>query len=238
MASEYGLQEYYIRYLRDIRKVSETTIKQYQNALGNITRFLIRENKIKQSIYEVLDIDELEELRTFLYQNTEFMEQNQRGHRMYSAGLNNYLDFANGEGFAESKCGLAALDSAVKIPDKYEKNQKIWKRSSIIKKQAIKTADYLCEIDASHRTFISERTKMQYMEGHHIIAMYLQEKFAYSLDIYANIICLCPICHRLLHYGVKDEKIILLNQIYENRKERFVNSGIKISKNEFVELMQ
>lgn len=238
MAAEYLLQEYYIRYLRDIRKVSDTSIRQYQNALSNISRFLKRENKIHQTIYEVLDIEELEELRNFLYQNKEFMEQNQRGHRMYSAGLNNYLDFANGEEFVKSKINLSALDTAMPIAQKNILNQTVWKRSSIIRKQAVKEANYLCTIDANHKTFISENTHQQYMEVHHIISMYLQNKFSCSLDVYANVICLCPICHRLLHYGIKEQKIILLNQIYDDRADRFVKSGIRISKNEFLEMLQ
>lgn len=134
LAAEYLLQEYYIRYLKDIRKVSDTSIRQYQNALNNISRFLKRENKINQTIYEVLDIEELEELRNYLYENAEFVEQNQRGHRMYSAGLNNYLDFANGEEFVKSKINLSALDTAVPIAQKNVLNQTVWKRSSIIKK--------------------------------------------------------------------------------------------------------
>lgn len=238
MAAEYVLQEYYIRYLRDIRKVSDATIRQYQNALNNISKFLKRENKINQTIYEILDIDELEELRTFLYQNTEFMEQNQRGHRMYSAGLNNYLDFANGEELAESKNNLSALDVAMPITQKDIRNRVVWRRSSIIKKQTMKQANYLCEIDVAHKTFTAESTKQQYMEGHHAIPIRLQDRFAYSLDVYANVVCLCPICHRLLHYGIKEQKTILLNQIYEERTERLVKSGIRISKDDFVELLQ
>lgn len=238
MAAEYLLQEYYIRYLRDIRKVSDTNIKQYQNALNNISRFLKRENKINQTIYEVLDIEELEELRNFLYQNTEFMEQNQRGHRMYSAGLNNYLDFANGEEFVRSKINLSTLDMAMPVSQKEVRNQTVWKRSSIIKKQTVKAANYLCMIDTGHKTFIAESTHQQYMEAHHIISMYLQNKFPCSLDVYANVICLCPICHRLLHYGIKEQKSILLNQIYDERADRLVKSGIRISKNEFFELLK
>ena len=74
------------------------------------------------------------------------------------------------------------------------------------------------------------------MEGHHAIPMRYQGKFGKSLDVYANVICLCPICHRLLHYGRDEQKIQLLNQIYETRKERMINSGIKVSKEDFIQL--
>lgn len=75
------------------------------------------------------------------------------------------------------------------------------------------------------------------MEGHHAIPMCYQDKFDQSIDVYANIICLCPICHRLMHFGKSDEKMKISNQIYETRKGRLEVSGIKISKTEFTSLV-
>ncbi len=49
------------------------------------------------------------------------------------------------------------------------------------------------------------------MEVHHIISMHFQNKFSCSLDVYANVICLCLICHRLRNYGIKEQKMIILN---------------------------
>lgn len=72
------------------------------------------------------------------------------------------------------------------------------------------------------------------MEGHHAIPMKKQESFDVSLDVYANIICLCPICHRLLHYGEDCDKDNLLNKIYYDRADRLASSGIRLSKEEFV----
>ena len=75
------------------------------------------------------------------------------------------------------------------------------------------------------------------MEGHHILPMNQQEKFENSLDVYANIICLCPICHRLMHYGVDNEKTALLDRIYFDRAERLAVSGLQIAKNDFKRLV-
>ena len=111
-----------------------------------------------------------------------------------------------------------------------------WKRSDIIKRQTIESAGYICEINMKHNTFISESTNKQYMEGHHAIPLKQQEYFDKGIDIYANIICLCPNCHRLLHYGLKNSKEILLKQIYEERFMLLAHSGINISKREFIEL--
>lgn len=66
--------------------------------------------------------------------------------------------------------------------------------------------------------------------------MNMQDKFDKSIDVYANVVCLCPICHRLIHYGLETEKKNLLNQIYETRIDRLVSSGIEISKNDFIDL--
>ena len=56
-----------------------------------------------------------------------------------------------------------------------------------------------------------------------------------SLDVYANIVCLCPICHRRIHHGLKLERIDMAKRIFDTRGERLENSGIIISSNEFVE---
>lgn len=75
------------------------------------------------------------------------------------------------------------------------------------------------------------------MEGHHALPMTYQDKFEHSLDVYANVVCLCPICHRLLHYGVKSEKENVVNKIYFERADRLSASGIEISKKDFMKLV-
>jgi hypothetical protein len=73
-------------------------------------------------------------------------------------------------------------------------------RSPILKKQVIEIADYKCELNASHTTFIAKSNNKPYMEGHHARPMNAQENFHVSLDIYANIICLCPLVPLKLLY--------------------------------------
>ncbi len=114
--------------------------------------------------------------------------------------------------------------------------QSIWRRSGILRAQAIEMAGYRCEMDASHKSFISGRTNKPFMEGHHALPMNAQPHFNVSLDIYANIICLCPLCHRKIHYGLKDDRVNMIGQLYDKRINRLVNSGIEISKENFVEI--
>ena len=154
---------------------------------------------------------------------------------MYSAGLNNYLRFASGEDMFGKKEEMLFLDMEVPVGRQIVVQTKMWSRSAIIKRQTIEVAEHMCEIDQAHSSFVAKATGKQYMEGHHVIPMCVQDRFDKSIDVYANVICLCPICHRLLHYGLESEKKILLNQIYESRIERLVSSGIKLSKEEFID---
>ena len=95
-------------------------------------------------------------------------------------------------------------------------------------------ADYCCEIDETHQTFIAENTNKPYMEGHHAIPMRFQEQFDHSLDVYANIICLCPLCHRRIHHGLSKDRELMANKIYLSRADRLANSGIELSRDNFL----
>ncbi|WP_310603605.1 HNH endonuclease [Anaerosporobacter sp.] len=232
MSDLYVLKEYFIRYLKIIKK-KDSTVNHYIGALDYITRFLIQREKIHQSIYEITDIGELQIIRTYLKNDVDFLALDRRGHQMYSAGLNNYLRFATGEGFGNMHDEIQNLDIELPVKEIARTEISSRKRSNIIKTQAIESAGYLCEMDICHRTFTAKSTGNQYMEGHHAIPMKVQESFKTSLDVYANIVCLCPICHRMLHYGIDDEKKVLINQIYYKRADRLANSGIKLTLESF-----
>lgn len=237
MPNEMILKEYFIRYMRDIRKLSETSIRHYLDALQSISKHLKEMNLVRENVYEIVDIDELDKVRTLLYSNTRFAVKNERGNNMYSAGLNNYFRFANGEGFEMIKDKVTSLDFCVPLGEKKVVEQKKWKRSSILCRQTIEMASYCCEINGKHDSFITEKTKKRYMEGHHAVPMRLQENFGVSLDVYANIVSLCPICHRQIHYGLKEDRVNLMGMIYEKRSERLAQSGIRLSEEEFKRLV-
>lgn len=227
------LREYYARYLKNVRELSDSSVKHYFDALNNISRRLKKMNLVNENIYEISELEHLLSIREILYADPEFLEQDKRGRRMYSAGLNNYCRFAQGEGFAEARGKIVIMDIPVEAEEAVDTKHKIWRRSEIIRAQAIELAEYSCEIDSTHESFIAERGHHRYMEGHHAIPMNKQGMFRNSLDIYANIICLCPLCHRRIHYGIKEDRVRMLNQIYESRSVRLINSGIRLSKDEF-----
>jgi 5-methylcytosine-specific restriction enzyme A len=90
-----------------------------------------------------------------------------------------------------------------------------WVRDPRIRDLALKRADFKCELDNSHQTFIYKG--VQFMEGHHLIPMEYQHLFTNSLDVVSNIISLCPNCHRKIHYGEPLERIEMATKLYNIR---------------------
>ena len=93
--------------------------------------------------------------------------------------------------------------------------QENWTRDSKIAAIALKKTNFLCEVDPTHQTFTSRKTGKSYMEAHHLIPMGRQGEFDYSLDKIANIKCICPNCHRLLHHGTDSERNQVLEILYQ-----------------------
>ncbi|EQB34751.1 hypothetical protein M948_20395 [Virgibacillus sp. CM-4] len=56
--------------------------------------------------------------------------------------------------------------------------------------------------------------------------MKYQEDFKCSLDVHANIVSICVVCHKQIRYG--EEKKNLIADIYESRKDRLNKCGISI----------
>ena len=82
------LREYYSRYLTEVRGLSLSSVKHYLDALNNISRRLKEKELIKHSIYEISSLELLNYIRDVLYADSDFVAMNERGKRMYSAGLN------------------------------------------------------------------------------------------------------------------------------------------------------
>lgn len=134
---------------------------------------------------------------------------------------------------------VGPVDEIDDIPIKSSLNKKailnnVYKRNPDIARYAIQKADYTCEADKSHTTFISRGTGMPYLEAHHLIPVSAQAKFENSLDVPANIIALCSSCHNEIHYGKEADKLI--TKLYNLRKERLLKAGIKIRLKELLDL--
>lgn len=79
-----------------------------------------------------------------------------------------------------------------------------------------------------------QKLKKLRIEAHHLIPIGEQSKFSFSLDVDANIVSLCPNCHRKLHHG-KDIKEDLF-KLFNARKDLLKKSGIEITFDELLEL--
>ena len=230
------LKEYFSRYLTDVRGLSMSSVKHYIDALNNISRRLVEKGLVQIDIYEIMDLEKLSGIQDILFSDPEFVELNTRGNHMYSAGLNNYFRFAEGTDFNHVS-HASKMDVPIKAKTSVKTEIKLYNRSDILRTHTLAFANFHCELNNNHESFIAEKTKKPYMEVHHIIPVKWQAQFEYSLDVYANLISLCPVCHRQIHHGLKFDRLKLTHQIFDEREERLVKSGIILSRDEFTELV-
>ena len=233
------LEIYFRQYMLKVRKLSLSSVNHYTQALRTISRYLRDAGLLTGDIYSVEQLSQLESLRNALKRIHSFVELDETGNRMYTAGLNRYIEFAEFhlfKGIDSRLFDISQMDIAVEKPRQLPKVTYGWNRDRVIVEQVLATDNYRCEINPLHETFVSRFNDKLYLEGHHLIPMSKQTYFAKSLDVYANIIGLCPNCHRQLHFGrIADVKVILTG-LYDSRVERLARSGIAISKEDFINL--
>lgn len=95
----------------------------------------------------------------------------------------------------------------------------IYLRNPKIAIRRFQESNYQCEMNHSHKTFTSLATNKPYMEAHHFIPMKFQHLFEEPLDSLANVVSLCPTCHRGIHYATVDYKSSMINELYKKRPE-------------------
>lgn len=100
--------------------------------------------------------------------------------------------------------------------------------------KALKHANYECEIDKEHPSFIRKTNGTNYTEPHHLVPMSEQDNYDVSLDVQANIVSLCSNCHNQLHYGKDSEE--LLRKLYDARKEELQAASITVNFEELLKL--
>ena len=124
-----------------------------------------------------------------------------------------------------------------KVEDKQEhKGKQIYPRNLAYAKAALQAANYKCEMDNTHITFISKATQKPYVEAHHLFPLSAQDEIKYSLDVPANIIALCPLCHRKIHLApLKDKKEMLLS-LYRKRRSELKIFGIENNEDDLLSI--
>ena len=104
-----------------------------------------------------------------------------------------------------------------------------WPRDPAVSRIALEKANFKCEFDESHNTFISKSSGNHFVEVHHLIPMEKQNDFEYKLDVPENIVALCPNCHRKIHLASKSEKQPLIETLLKRRLEGLNHRGIYIN---------
>ncbi|NHZ43269.1 MrcB family domain-containing protein [Massilia aquatica] len=117
---------------------------------------------------------------------------------------------------------------AVPVPKRVSTNRNGWARSVSVSAYALRQAEFMCEVDPMHQTFISNSGKRPYVEAHHLVPMSHQGEFKWSLDVPSNVVALCALCHKLLHHGRALDKKEYLMKLFENRKNRLLKNEISL----------
>lgn len=225
-------------------KLSENSKTRYVNAIDQLSK------KYGLTLYGATDTKGVDTIMS----DPTFESFNSGQGRMFSASLNhfkNYINYCNKADEEEINSAILKekleyeknqkkvtprkitkkdiIDKAEKKPAYTEiKGRKVWKRNSAYAAEAVLLADYMCEVDNSHKHFISKTTEQNYVEAHHLIPIRFQDKHEHSLDIHANIVSVCVACHKQLHHGFFDDKKEILDKLFDSRNERLEASEIDI----------
>lgn len=100
------------------------------------------------------------------------------------------------------------------------RQNKLLPRNPALKELAIKRENYTCELCGIQHTFTTNSNE-EYFEGHHLIMYNLkvQQRYKYCLDILDNIVCLCPNCHKKIHYATdEDRRNMVLELLVKHNK--------------------
>lgn len=111
-------------------------------------------------------------------------------------------------------------------------NRVVYPRNRQTAINALAHAQYACEINPTHLTFIRKHTGMPYTEPHHIVPISQQDRFAVSLDVEENIVSLCSNCHNHIHYGVETDALI--RTLFRQRKALLHSVGIDVTEEELL----
>lgn len=121
-----------------------------------------------------------------------------------------------------------------KVAPVIRNGQKIYTRDRQTAINALAHANYVCEIEPAHPTFLRKNTDKTYTEPHHLVPLSHLERFDVSLDVEENIVSLCSNCHNQMHYG-KDAKSLIV-KLYGDRKEHLKKVGIDITLDELLKM--
>lgn len=238
----------FIEWLQNYSDLSEYSIGRYANAIDKLSSELGNYGLESINLFELTQTTFIDTLLN----NAKFQKKNNEGNRMYSAALKNFknyiVDYHDIDPEVQAELLKEEMEfekylkenhadvNEINIEDKPQNkpehrkvnNKKIWIRNPKCASEAVASARYLCEFDNQHQHFTSKFSQNNYVEAHHLIPMSFQEQFDNSLDIHANTVSLCLVCHKKIHFGLFENKRELLDKLFSKRKERLQASGINV----------
>lgn len=128
---------------------------------------------------------------------------------------------------------VAETDGSKPVPRSKSITTQQWPVNDAQKEMARIKCRYCCELAHNHPRFPRKGDGKPFVEVHHLIPMNAQAYFNHSLDVQANLICLCPNCHSEIHYGVRRD--ILIEKLYKIRAEPLRRAALDISLQELLE---
>lgn len=162
-------------------------------------------------------------------------------YREFGPNLHSLFDVSEGE-FQQvvlEKAAAQVQDTEVEKPGieipKTVVGARVYARSPTVAANAIRAAGFACEIDPNNWTFSSKAKKQRYVEAHHLIPISQQQLFEASLDVVANVVSLCATCHRMMHFGLPDEKRSHLLGLLRKRRARLRDKAIEIKDSDFMQ---
>jgi 5-methylcytosine-specific restriction enzyme A len=246
----------FAKWLETHSDLKEYAIKRYSRAIETLSSELGDFGLQRINLFNLTDTAFIDTI----LRNPEFKKKNDQGHRMYSTALKHfkkYIEYSYNselqvELFKEEQefekyltenpvdvsKGNVEDKPKVKPNHRTVNNQKVWSRNPKTASEAVAGADYLCEFDNQHKHFISKFNCKNYVEAHHLIPMQYQDQFKNSLDIHANIVSICLVCHKKIHFGLFKDKKEILDKLFNSRRERLIKSGINISIDELYSFYQ
>ena len=210
-----------------------------------ILMILLIVNEFHESEMRLDSLDFYNEVK-LIKQLNEFAQYNESENRFPSAAINSYIRFWNKRSLMVDDSTLYSsnemfdAEEAELIPASKEKQDMVTRtttannRNAGERRKAFKRVNYCCEGKCNYELFENETNGLPYVEAHHLIPLSLQGNFEKSLDVYPNIVTLCPSCHRKLHYGTKAAKEDIIKRLIKERKSDLLKSKIIIDEEEIL----
>jgi 5-methylcytosine-specific restriction protein A len=117
-----------------------------------------------------------------------------------------------------------------KVSDIIKFNDDFVRNPSIVN-EVKKEFNYKCFFNVNHNTFIGLNNNLPHVKAHHAISLFSGYLPPEELDVKENIIPLCGNCHDIIHWGLPEVKLPILNKIWKSGR---LQSKFDISYEDFL----